>query len=66
MEQKKIQGLEWEPQVKQTALLASPIHIGQAEEGRGQTYKKEEAKMDWGLSLGTGPPSCFEGVLSFA
>ena len=33
MEQKKIWGLEWEPQVKQTALLASPIYIEQAQEG---------------------------------
>ena len=29
MEQKKIQGLEWEPQVKQTALLASPASLFQ-------------------------------------
>ena len=31
MEQKKIRELELEPQVKQTALLASPIYIGQAQ-----------------------------------
>ena len=29
-EQRKVQGPEWGPQVKQTALLASPIYIGQA------------------------------------
>ena len=31
IEQKKVQGLEREPQVKQTALLASPVYIGQAQ-----------------------------------
>ena len=31
MEQKKIQGPEGEPHVKQTAFLASPIYIGQAQ-----------------------------------
>ena len=31
MEQKKILGSEWEPQVKQTALLASPTDTGQAQ-----------------------------------
>ena len=30
IEQRKVQGPEWGPQVKQTALLASPIYIGQA------------------------------------
>ena len=33
MEQKKIQGPDWEPQGKQTALLASPNCIGQAQGG---------------------------------
>ena len=31
MKQRKVQGPEWKPQVKQTALLASPIYIGQAQ-----------------------------------
>ena len=31
MEQKKIQGLEWEHEMKQTALLANPVYIGQAQ-----------------------------------
>ena len=39
MEKKKIQGLEWEPQVKQTALLAGPIYIRQAQ---GEEKKKKE------------------------
>ena len=30
MEKKKIWGLEWEPQVKQTTLLAGPIYTGRA------------------------------------
>ena len=35
MEQKTIQRLEWERQVKQTAFMASPICIGQAGGGGG-------------------------------
>ena len=31
IEQKKVRGLEWGPQVKQTTLLAGPINIGQAQ-----------------------------------
>ena len=38
IEQRKAQGPEWEPQVKQAALLAGPIYIGQAQ--REKTYKK--------------------------
>ena len=30
IEQRKVWGLEWEPQEKQTALLAGPIYTGQA------------------------------------
>ena len=30
-EQRKVQGPEWEPQLKQTALLDSPIYTGQAQ-----------------------------------
>ena len=29
IEQRNVPGPEWEPQVKQTAFLASPIYIGQ-------------------------------------
>ena len=31
MEQKKVQELEWGPQVKQTKFLAGPIYVGQAQ-----------------------------------
>ena len=31
IEQRKVPGPEWGPQVEQTALLASPIYIGQAQ-----------------------------------
>jgi len=31
VEQRKVQEPEWGPQVKQTALLASPIYTGQAQ-----------------------------------
>ena len=43
IEQRKVQGSEWEPQVKQTALLAGPIYIGQAQGEK--TNKKEEPKL---------------------
>ena len=43
MEQKKIWEPEWEPQVKQRALLASPIYIGQAQ-GEETNRWEEEAK----------------------
>ena len=39
IEQRKGQRPEWGPQVDQTALLASPIYIGQAQ-GEEKTYKK--------------------------
>ena len=38
IEQRKVWGPEWGPQVEQTALLASPIYIGQAQ-GEEKTYK---------------------------
>ena len=37
IEQRDVWGPEWEPRVKQTALLASPIYIGQA---HGEEKKK--------------------------
>ena len=57
MEQKKIRGPEWEPQVKQTALLASPIYMGQAQ-GEETKHLKRGAKRDWGL------PSCSEQAMA--
>ena len=49
IEQRKVRGLEREPQVEQTALLANPIYIGQAQ-GRRKTYKKRS--QNWaGASL---------------
>ena len=41
IEQKKVWGSEWGPQVKQTTLLTSPICIGQRKEKR----QKEEPKL---------------------
>ena len=42
VEEKKIQRLEWQPQVKQTALLASPIHEGQAQREEEKEKKKKK------------------------
>ena len=39
IEQRKVQGLEGEPQVKQTALLAGPVYIGPAQ---GEKIKKKK------------------------
>ena len=44
IEQRKVQGPEREPQVKQTALLASPIYIGQAQREEKKNIQKEEGK----------------------
>ena len=74
IEQRKVWGLEWEPQVEQTALLASPIYIGQAQgEGKKKNIYKVEPK-DWGflarlctfsLSLSLSPyPPCLALSLS--
>ena len=49
IEQRKVWGLEWGPQVEQTAFLASPIYIGQAQ-GEEKTYKKRRQRTR-GLSL---------------
>ena len=50
METKKIRGAEWEPPVKQVALLASPIYIGQAQ-GEEKKHIKRGAKIEPGASL---------------
>ena len=70
IEQRKVQAPEWEPQVKQTALMASPIYIGQAQEE--EKKQKEEPKLSLRLLLSTlcffwvNLPSCLEDVFSFA
>ena len=46
-EQKKFWGLEWGAQVKQTALLASPVYIGQAQ-------REEKKHIKWGANIGQG------------
>ena len=45
IEQGKVRGLEWRPQVEQTALLASPIYIGQAQRGGEKTCKKRSQRV---------------------
>ena len=50
IEQRKVQGPEWGPQVKQTALLASPLYIGQDQGEEEKTYKKWSQRAK-GLSL---------------
>ena len=50
IEQKKVRGLEWGPQVKQTAFLASPIYIRQAH-GEEKKHITRGAKIEPGASL---------------
>ena len=50
IEQRKVRGPEWEPQVEQTALLANPVHIGQAP-GEEKKHIKREAKIGPEASL---------------
>ena len=64
IEQRKVQGREWEPSMKQTALLASPIYREQAQKEEKKTYKKRS--QNWATCLfWVGPPSCLEDF-SFA
>ena len=49
IEQRKVWRLEWGPQVKQTALLASPIYVGQAQ-GEEKKHIKKGAKVS-GVSV---------------
>ena len=48
IEQRKVWGPEWGPQVKQTALLASPVYTGQAW-GRRRNIWKEKPKFSFEL-----------------
>ena len=48
IEQRKFRGLEWGPQVEQTALLASSIYIEQAQ---GEEKKQKGEPKARGLSL---------------
>ena len=67
IEQRKVRGPEWGPQVKQTALLASPLYIRQAQ-GTEKNHKKR-SQIELGASLWVfwvGPPSRLKDVFSFA
>ena len=50
IEQRKVWGPEWGPQVKQTALLAGPVYVGQAQ-GEQKKHVKGGAKIGPGASL---------------
>ena len=56
IEQRKVRGLEWEPQVEQTALLAGPIYIRQAQ-GQRNTWKEEPKPSSLSLSHAMGRSS---------
>ena len=64
LEQRKVQGLEWGPQVKQTALLASPIYTGQVQ---GEEKKHKKRSQNWArasLPFWVSMPSCLEDGFS--
>ena len=55
------------PQIKQTALLASPVYMGQAQ-GAEKKHKKKSQRAGFSLSLyifWVGMSSCLEEVFSF-
>ena len=64
IEKKKIWGLEWGPQVEQTALLASHVYIGQAQ-GRRKKHIKRGAKGP-GVSLPLSSALSHVGALSLS
>ena len=51
LEQRKVRGPEWGPQIKQIALLASPIYIRQAQGGGGKKHKKRSQNWAGVFSL---------------
>ena len=59
IEQRKVRGQEYGPQVEQTALLAGPVYTGQA---RGRRNIWKDGPRGRGLSLS---PAC-RGALLFA
>ena len=69
IEQRKVWGPEWGPQVKQSALLANPIYTEQAQEEEEKKNKKIKirAKIEVGGSLvfWLNLPSRLEDVFSF-
>ena len=64
IEQRKVWGPEWEPQVTQTALLARLIYIEQAQ--GVEKSQKEEPKLNGLFScvFRVGPPSRLKDVFS--
>ena len=68
IEQRKVRGPERGPQVEQTALLASPIYIGQAQGEEKNIYKGEpkgRGPLLFSLHLWVSVPSCLEDVFSY-
>ena len=53
IEERKVRGLECEPQVEQTAILASLIYIGQAQglEKKKKCKKKRSPRLNFGSSF---------------
>ena len=47
IEQRQVRGPECRPEVTQTALLVSPIYIGQGQ-GKKKIHKKRSQKLSWG------------------
>ena len=71
IEQRKVWGLKWEPQVRQTALLISPIYIGQAQGEEKKKHIKIRVKIGPGdfsslCVFWVSPPLRLEDVFSFA
>ena len=66
IQQRKVRGPEWEPQVKHTALLASPVYIAQGEKKKHIKRGATTEPLSSCLVSWVGPHSCLEDVFSFA
>ena len=65
IEQRKVRGPELGPQVKQTALLASPIYLGLAQGEEKKAYKKRSQNWAGAFSsrlLGQSTIALWEGI----
>ena len=65
IEQRKVWGPEWGPQVEQTAPLASPIYIRQAQGEGEKTYKKSRGSLTSLRVFWVSMPSHLLDVFSF-
>ena len=64
IEQRKVRGLDGGPRAEQTALLASPVYIGQAQGEEKTCEKKSQRARGLSSPCWVGMPSRLEDVFS--